>query len=207
MDAKYDWYRNPGSTQQGETPQLHARVVESGTVDSEMLAKRVAAKTALAKADITAALVALADEMEQCLLDGYRVHIRGIGFFRLTLKNPAVQNEKDVRAESITVKNIVFRAEKSFKERFKGLHPTKLDAGKKNHSQTYDEGQADAKLRQFFSAHTLMNSHDFRSLFGLTHTTAARRLAELLAAGKIKKTGHRRSPLYIPGENLNEQSE
>jgi predicted HTH transcriptional regulator len=37
---------------------------------------------------------------------------------------------------------------------------------------------------------------EFRSLFGLTRTTAARRLAELIAAGKIKKTGHRHSPLY-----------
>ncbi|GAB6394583.1 MAG: HU family DNA-binding protein [Bacteroidales bacterium] len=203
MDVKYDWYRTPVPNHRGETPQLHARVVESGTVDSEMLAERVAAKTALAKADITAALVALADEMEQCLLDGFRVHIGGIGFFRLTLKNPAVQNEKDIRAESITVKNIVFRAEKSFKERFKGLHPTKLDAVKKNHSRTYDEGQADAKLRQFFSAHTLITRRDFQSLFGLRRSTAIRRLAELIAAGKIKRTGYRNAPLYFRGENLN----
>jgi predicted histone-like DNA-binding protein len=203
MDVKYDWYRNPGSNNGGETPKLHARVVESGTVDAELLAERVAAKTALAKADIAGALVALADEMTNCLMDGYRVHIRGIGYFRLTLKHPATEKENEIRAESIAVKNIVFRPEKSFKDRFKGKHPTKLEAPKKNHSQTYDEGQADAKLRQFFSAHTLMNSHDFQSLFGLTHTTAARRLAELLAEGKIKRIGHKRSPLYASGENLN----
>jgi predicted HTH transcriptional regulator len=83
------------------------------------------------------------------------------------------------------------------------LHPEKVEAGRKSHSQTYDEGQADEKLRQFFSAHTLMKSREFQSLFGLTRTTAARRLAELIAEGKIKKTGHYHSPLYIPGENLN----
>jgi len=83
------------------------------------------------------------------------------------------------------------------------LHPEKVEAGRKSHSQTYDEGQADEKLRQFFSAHPLMKSSEFQSLFGLTRTTAARRLAELIEEGKIKKTGHRRSPLYIPGDNLN----
>jgi predicted histone-like DNA-binding protein len=203
MDVKYDWYRNPVPNHRGETPKLHARVVESGTVDTELLAERVAEKTALAKADIAGALVALADELEHWLSDGYRVHIRGIGFFRLTLKHPATQNEKEIRAESIEIKNIVFRPEKSFKDRFKGKHPTKLEAVKKSHSQTYDEGQADDKLRQFFSAHTLITRSEFQSLFGLTRTTAVRRLAELIAEGKIKRSGYRNAPLYTQGDNLN----
>jgi predicted HTH transcriptional regulator len=54
-----------------------------------------------------------------------------------------------------------------------------------------------------FTLQPLMKSSEFQSLFGLTRLTAARRLAKLIAEGKIKKTGHRHSPLYIPGENLN----
>jgi predicted histone-like DNA-binding protein len=203
MVLKYDWYKTPVPNHRGETPKLHARVVESGTIDSESLAKRLETITSLTQGDVAGVLVSLADEMARRLAEGYRVHIQGLGYFRLTLKHPATQNENEIRAESIEIKNIVFRPEQSFKNKFKGLHPEKVEAGKKNHSKTYDEGQADDKLRQFFSAHSLMNSREFQSLFGLTRPTAARRLAELIAEGKIKKTGHRRSPLYIPGDNLN----
>ena len=79
MAAKYDFYKTPVSKDSMKRPRFHARIVSSGTIDTDDLAKRIHGRCTVTPADVAAVLISLSEVTAEYLREGKRVHIDGLG--------------------------------------------------------------------------------------------------------------------------------
>jgi len=198
MGLEYDFYPNPLPKGSKRKPRLHARVVTKGTTDTEQLARIIHDQSTLTTGDVKAVLDSLSDLLIRELSYSRRVHIKGLGYFHLTLECPPVKTDKDIRAESIRVRTIVFRAEEPMKEKVRNM-PLKRVA-RKNKSILYSEIEVDGLLTGHFLDNDYITGPGFNRLCGLTPSTGSRRLKELVDGQKLKRLGHRKSSVYVPVE-------
>jgi predicted histone-like DNA-binding protein len=198
MGLFYDFYQNPPKKDSDKKPRLHARVVTSGTIDSDEIAKEIHEMSTLTTGEVQAALSLFAEQLLYHLSHSQRVHWKGIGFFELALACPPVSSTKEIRAESIHPKTIILRAEQELKKKVKHLPLTRTP--EKRHSNRYSETDIDELLTGYFLNYPHITSKQFRQLCGFAHSTANRHLKRLIAEGKLQTTGHNRSPLYEPGK-------
>jgi nucleoid DNA-binding protein len=162
----------------------------------DQLAQFIHEVSTLSTADVKASLIALVEVMAGEMASGRRIHLDGLGYFNLTLSSPPVDSPKEIRAESIHVRSVAFRPDESFKKRFKGI-PLKRSK-EKRHSNRYSAIETDGLLTGYFLDHAHITCRMFCSLCGFTESTGRRRLHQLVAEGKLRKTGYANLPLYEP---------
>ncbi len=196
MPAEYDFYSNPVPPGSNRKPRLHARIVTNGTVGTEKLAEEIHGRCTLTTGDILATLVSLSEVITQHLIEGDRIHIKGLGYLQMTLKCPPVKSPKEIRAESIDFKSVAFRPEVALKEALKST--VFVRTTRKNHSNKYSEIEVDGLLTGHFLDHPYITRQEFQYLCGFTKGTANRRLTKLVQEGKLKKDGLHRFPIYVP---------
>lgn len=196
MALRYDFYENPSPKGSTKRPRLHARAITSDTMDTDELAERIHGNSTLTTGDAKAALISFIEVMAVELASGRRIHLEGLGYFQLTLASPPITSPKEIRAESVHVKSIAFRAEVGFKKRFTDVRLVR--AREKRHSSRYSEIEIDGLLTSHFLDHPHITRREFSALCGFTASTAKRRLRELVAAGKLQNTGYRTFPQYEP---------
>lgn len=117
MSIRYDLFKNPprpGET--GKRP-MHARVVCSGTIGTKQLAELIAQTSTFSTADVKGVLQAISDRMADALLDGYHVSLDGIGNFSLSLECRPVMEKNEIRASSVSVRDINFRSSNELKKK------------------------------------------------------------------------------------------
>ncbi len=100
----------------GEKQPLHARIVSKGTVDKEEFLDRVHKFTGISRSLLAGAMEAFANEARDLLADGWNVEMGNFGFFSTSLQCPPVKDKKEIRAASVQMKNINFRASRPFKK-------------------------------------------------------------------------------------------
>lgn len=196
MSAYYDFYKNPIPKGSDRKPRLHARVVTYGTTTTEKLAEDIHSRCSLSTADVMATLVSLSDVIVERLREGERIYIKGLGYFQMTLECPSVKTTKEIRSESIKFKSVAFRPEAELKKRLKTTRFVR--AVNKNHSNRYSEIEVDGLLTGFFMDNPYITRQEFQQLCGFTKGTANRRLAAMIKAGKLKKEGLYKFPVYAP---------
>lgn len=188
MGLQYDFYPTPSPiNKEGET-KLHARAITNGTISTDGLAELISSATSLSPADLKAALVALADTMTSELKNGRRVHLEGLGYFNLTLTCEPISSPKEIRAESVSVKNIVFRPEANWRKSFRAFHPERVRV--KNHSRQRTDDEITRRLTAHFASQPVITCREFCSLGGFTLSTGLRRIKQLIAEGKLRKHGY-----------------
>lgn len=97
----------------------YAQVVTKGTIDTTSLCHIISSGCTLTVADLRAAIEALSSSIANCLMDGYNVNIDGIGTFSISAESKVVDAEEDLRAPSVSVKNVNYRAAVSLKKAVK----------------------------------------------------------------------------------------
>ena len=177
-------------------PRFHARIVSSGTIDTDDLAKRIHGRCTVTPADVAAVLISLSEVTVEYLREGKRVHIDGLGYLQVTLQCPAVQSTHEIRAESIRFKSVAFRPEVELKDSLKTM--TLERAKYKSHSRQLEPERIDQLLASYFAEHEYMTRVAFQRLCGLTSSTASRRLHQFVEAGKLRDIGTRHQSLYVP---------
>lgn len=196
MGLEYDFYQNPIPKGSNRKPRLHARVVTNGTTTTEELARAIQDRSSLTTGDVKGVLDLLSNLLIHELSYGRRVHIEGLGYFQLTLECPPVKTEKDIRAESIKVRSVVFRAEEALKDRARGISVKRVR--RKHKSKKYSDIEVDGLLTSHFMDNDFVTAYDFRRICGFTPATAGRRLRKLVEDQKLSRLGHRRSSIYVP---------
>lgn len=196
MSANYDFYSNPVPPGSNRKPRLHARIVTNGTIDTKDIAEEIHSRCTLTIGDIYATLISLSELITEHLQEGDRVHIKGLGYFQMTLQCPPVKSPKEIRAESIQFKSVAFRPEMALKEILKTT--TFVRAARKVHSNKYSEIEIDGLLTGHFLDNPYITRMDFQYLCGFTKATANRKLTRLVQEGKLKKEGLCRFPVYMP---------
>lgn len=97
----------------------YAQVVTKGTVDTTSLCHIISSGCTLTVADLRAAIEAISTSIANCLMDGYNVNIDGLGTFSVSAESKVVESEDDLRAPSVSVKNVNYRAAVSLKKAVK----------------------------------------------------------------------------------------
>lgn len=196
MSAEYDLYENPVPPGSNKKPRMHARIVTRGTVETHDLAEWIHTCSTLTVGDINAVLTELSRNMLNRLKDGDRIHLAGFGYFQMTLSCPPIRRGEKIRAESIKFKSIAFRPEAEVKH---ALSDTRFERVRlKSHSSRYSEIEIDGLLTGHFLDNPSITRMEFEMLCNLTKATANRRLAALVKAGKLRKAGLSRFPVYEP---------
>ena len=113
MSAIYDLFETPSPNKEEKQP-LHARIVSKGTVDKEEFLDRVHKFTGISRSLLAGAMEAFANEARDLLADGWNVEMGNFGFFSTSLQCPPVKDKKEIRAASVQMKNINFRASRPF---------------------------------------------------------------------------------------------
>ena len=115
MSAEYDLYEIPDIKQTGETQPLHPRIVPKGTIGQDEFLDRVHKFTGISRSLLAGAMQSFQNKLKDLLANGWIVELGEIGYFSVSLQGPPVMHKKDVRAQSIKLKNINYLPTKQFK--------------------------------------------------------------------------------------------
>ena len=115
MSAQYDLYETPDIKQTGEKQPLHPRIVPKGTIGQDEFLDRVHKFTGISRSLLAGAMQSFQNELKDLLANGWIVDLGEIGYFSVSLQGPPVMHKKDVRAQSIKLKNINYLPTKQFK--------------------------------------------------------------------------------------------
>lgn len=196
MTIQYDFYRNPNSEGTNKK-RYHARVVASGQVSTEQLAKEINQECSLTPADVKAVLICLGDKLAKHLSEGRKVHLKGIGHFQVNLRcKEEVRTVHAIRSENIEFKSVSYRADIELKKYLKQQKIRRSHT--KIHSKPMTEEEIDLKLTEYFAVQTTLTRRDFQILCTQVQTTANRILRKLVEKGKLKNISTPRNPVYVP---------
>ena len=115
MSAQYDLYETPDIKQTGEKQPLHPRIVPKGTIGQDEFLDRGHKFTGISRSLLAGAMQSFQNELKDLLANGWIVELGEIGYFSVSLQGPPVMHKKDVRAQSIKLKNINYLPTKQFK--------------------------------------------------------------------------------------------
>lgn len=107
--------RLPISSRQEKKQPLHPRIVPKGTIGQDEFLDRVHKFTGISRSLLAGAMQSFQNELKDLLANGWIVELGEIGYFSVSLQGPPVMHKKDVRAQSIKLKNINYLPTKQFK--------------------------------------------------------------------------------------------
>lgn len=198
MEINYEYYENPDPSGNGKR-KFHPRVVSYNKISTDQLVREIEQECTLTRADVKAALSALADKMVQHLCEGSRVYLEDIGYFQINLQSHKEIAEENLKEPgSVSIKSVSFRADKRLK---KALTRVKVHRSNlKPHSMPLTDEQVDARLTEHFATAQILTRRQFQFLCQQQKTTACSIIKRLVEKGKLKNIASRQNPVYVPVE-------
>lgn len=197
MTVLFDFYQSPPKEGEEDKLNIHARPVLTRTVTTETLAALIQERSSLTESDILAALASLSRIMADRLRNGERVHLKGIGYFSVSLKCEEIKTRKDMRSDRVSVKSIKFLADKQLKS---DVMWVKAKRSKQGHSKAISNEDVDRFVAEHFEQNQVMVRHDLQQACQMKRGTALNHIHRLLEEKKIKNIGGRQHPIYVRGE-------
>ena len=196
MAILYDWYENPGESDDSEEKGLHPRIFLNGKVGTDKLCRMIHGRSSLSIGDVKNAFEMLAQICGEELREGREVHIEGLGYFAPILRSTQkVTRSTKNKWSKMELKTIGFRPDARLRGELVGV---KASRGKyARHSESLSEVEIDMRLKEYFADHDVMLRYDFQEVCCMTRTTANRHLRRLLEEGKLKNIGKRMQPIYV----------
>ena len=196
MAILYDWYENPGESNDSEEKGLHPRIFLNGKVGTDKLCRMIHGRSSLSVGDVKNAFEMLAQICGEELREGREVHIEGLGYFapilRSTQKVTRSTKNKWLKME---LKTIGFRPDARLRGELRGAKVSRSKYAR--HSESLSAVAIDMRLKEYFADHDVMLRYDFQEVCCMTRTTANRHLRRLLEEGKLKNIGKRMQPIYV----------
>lgn len=197
MSALYDLFETP-PTPKGEKQPLHARIVSKGTVDKEEFLDRVHKFTGISRSLLTGAMEAFSNEARDLLAEGWSVELGNFGFFSTSLQCPPVNNKKDIRATSIKMKNVNFRASRSFKKEVGGkMRLQRGESPVRPKRNSISRETCLSRLNKYLENHLFISRTDYSLLTGRNKRIAIEELNSFIADEVIRKEGVGKLSVYI----------
>lgn len=91
-----------------------AKMVSTGTVNTEQLARELSHSSSITYADLIAVLYALAYAVRLHLLNSETVHLEGLGSMRVGVKSHVVDSKQDVSADLVYAYRVIFTPDRTF---------------------------------------------------------------------------------------------
>ena len=190
----YESPKRPGEEEKGV--RYHARPVTFHTTQTSTVVNRLHDYCSLSRGDIISALEGLGEVLASELKMGHRVHLKGIGYFQVTLSCSEIKSPKDMRVDNVKFKSIKFRADKILKGDMSELEIRR--SRYQAHSAKLSHIEIDSLLTEYFQEHTFITSKKFQAVCQMTRSTAIRHINRLLAENKLKNMNTKSQPFYVP---------
>jgi predicted histone-like DNA-binding protein len=95
--------------------------VSKGTVNLDDLARVVASRSTVSRADCYGVIIGLTAAIADALADGRIVKIDELGTFQITLQGTAAESENDLGKSAIKAAKLVYRPSNDIKKRLKRI--------------------------------------------------------------------------------------
>lgn len=197
MSAKYQFFKNPRSTEQasdGKAP-LHARIVGGKTVRFEKLCERIATRSTFKTGEVMGIMSLFREELISALLDGDKLELKGVGTFQATAQCPPIDNPKEIRAESIHFSRILFNASKELKRELSIMRFERASDYRK--PDVYTEEERQMRILQYLQSHTCIKSSACMGLNQCSRYVAQNDLKGLYDEGCLSRLGGPRVAVYV----------
>ncbi|EIY85473.1 hypothetical protein HMPREF1074_03032 [Bacteroides xylanisolvens CL03T12C04] len=196
MAILYDWYENPGESDDSEEKGLHPRIFLNGKVGTDKLCLMIHGRSSLSVGDVKNAFEMLAQICGEELREGREVHIEGLGYFAPILRSTQkVTRSTKNKWSKMELKTIGFRPDARLRGELVGVKASRSKYAR--HSESLSEVEIDMRLKEYFADHDVMLRYDFQEVCCMTRTTANRHLRRLLEEGKLRNIGKRMQPIYV----------
>ena len=196
MAILYDWYENPGESDDSEEKGLHPRIFLNGKVGTDKLCRMIHGRSSLSVGDVKNAFELLAQICGEELREGREVHIEGLGYFAPILRSTQkVTRSTKNKWSKMELKTIGFRPDARLRGELVGAKASRSKYAR--HSESLSEVEIDMRLKEYFADHDVMLRYDFQEVCCMTRTTANRHLRRLLEEGKLRNIGKRMQPIYV----------
>ena len=192
MSVQFELYKTPMPKEKKNKVRYHARPISFETVNTEKLVYRIHDRCSLSPSDVIATLEELKYEVAQCLKEGKKVHINGLGYLQITLS--CEEEIRDPKAKR--VHKVKFKADKELKAELSDMHFQRSKY--KPHSAGLSEVEIDMELTKYFAENQIITRKDFQYLCGMTQITAYRHIKRLIAEKKLQNKGTTHQPIYTP---------
>ena len=197
MAIQFELYKSPNPKDEEDKELYHARVVNFQHIDTDYLAKEIQQATSLTEGDVKAVLESLSHFMGSRLREGERVHLDGIGYFRVSLTTTErVVAATKRKLTKVKMAGVKFRADQKLKNEIGTIKAKVLKANE--HSAKLTDKEIDRRLTNYFATRPFMTRNDFQSVCGMMRTTAMRHIRRLRTEGKLKNEGTMLQPIYVP---------
>lgn len=121
MGVKYRLRKRPTNLSKDIEEGYYPQVIRTNNVDSRGLASYVTGDNGFLSASLLGAIEQLKEGIISLLENGNSVTINGLGTFTLTAQARLVKNPKEIRAGSISVKDVVFKVSPELMQRLKSV--------------------------------------------------------------------------------------
>ena len=197
MAVQFELYKTPMPKEKKNKVRYHARPISYETVDTENLVYRIHERCSLSPSDVIATLEELKYEVAQCLKEGKKVHIDGLGYLQVTLScEEEIRDPKAKRVHKVKLKAIKFKADKELKAELSDMHFKRSKY--KPHSTELSNTEIDMELTKYFAENQIITRKDFQYHCGMTQITAYRHIKRLIAEKKLQNKGTTHQPIYTP---------
>lgn len=106
----YKTYQNNNKKSNG-FGKWYARPVIKGTFEMKDLVEQIEKVSGVRKSDIQAVLAELSDTIQNVIGNGKRVHLEGLGYFKIGMSTYGVDNREDFTANSVKLARVIFQPE------------------------------------------------------------------------------------------------
>lgn len=197
MAVQFELYQTPMPEDKKNKVRYHARPVSYETVDTKKLVYRIHDRCSLSPSDVISTLEELKYEVAQCLKEGKKVHIDGLGYLQITLScEEEIRNPKDKRVHKVKLKAVKFKADKELKAELSDMefHRSKY----RPHSTGLSDIEIDMRLTEYFAENQIITRKRFQYLCEMTQITASRYIKKLITEKKLQNLGTTHQPIYTP---------
>lgn len=197
MSTLYDLYESSDIQKTGEKQPLYPRIVVKGTVNQEEFLDRVSKFTGMSRSMLTGAMESFYNELRDLLADGWNVELGNIGFFSSSLQCPPVMNKNEVRAGSVSLKNINFRIGSQLKKEVgQRMRLERSESPGRLKGTGLSEKEVIARLNHFLAQNPCINRTQYCTLTGHPRYRANKELNTLIEKGILARFGLGKSTVY-----------
>lgn len=195
MPAEYD-LREGLNGNDKERGTLHPHIISKGTIDSKQIAKDIASATTFSEGEVLGLIAAYENKISSYLKEGYEVKMGEMGYFSLKLKARPVRDPKEIRAYSISINNVNFKASAHLKKDMRGVPLQRARYGFSK-SMKISQEECRKRLLTYLESNPIIVRREYSAITGLLKNKALESLEEFRKEGLIEKRGRGSQVYYI----------
>lgn len=196
MSIKYELYPlSVGKDVKECKKRYYPHVASLQTYGIDEIAHLLHHRSTYTEGELKGMMELLSNAVGELMMDGNRVHLKGIGYFSPTLTCSKPIEKMDARNLKIELKDIVFRPDTLLKKQMASAEFESTPGSTR--FDIYSDEEWNELLNTAFAEQDYLTSRDLVHRSGASSTAVWRRLRRWTEEGKIRNIGARSHAVYV----------